>query len=78
MSTNPVTDSVGVPVDISGSGDHVLAEGIVGKVIRVFRIVLTFSRSEELADEFCDIVFKSGSTPLPGPIQLMRGGAMTL
>lgn len=75
MALNPVTDSVGVAVEVSGAGDHVLVAGHPGKVIKVFRIVLTLTTPD---DNPIDLQFKSGTTDLNGPIQLYSGGAITL
>lgn len=74
--SNPVIDSIGVAVDVSGAGDHVLMAGTPSKFIRVFRLVLTLTRPDENA--YGDVQFKSGSTPLLGPLQLKGGATITL
>lgn len=76
MSLNPVSDSIAVAVDVSGTGDKVIRAGEVGKVMRVFRIVLTLTRPNP--DTYADVVFKSGSTQLGGPYQLKDGAIFCL
>lgn len=75
MALNPVTDSIGVPVDVSGPGDHVIYECPPNAWLRVFRVLLTVTRP---TDAYGDVVFKSGTTPLNGPLQLRDGGVITL
>lgn len=64
-------DVQSIIIDVDGdAGDHVLIEGEPGKIIRVWQGALTF-------DSEVDVVFKSGSTPLTGPMKFYPGGAFT-
>jgi hypothetical protein len=74
--SNPITDSIPVAVDVSGPGDHVIRAGEPGKWMRIFRIVLTLTRPDP--EVYGDVVFKSGSTVLGGPLQLKDGAVITL
>lgn len=76
MSLNPITDSIGVPVDVSGTGDLLIYAGQPGKIMRIFRVVLTLTRPDK--DAYGDVVFKSGITPIPGTLQLKDGAIITL
>lgn len=73
--SNPITDSIAVAVDVSGTGDKVIVAGQPGKWARVFRMVLTLTRP---TDVYQDVVFKSGSTQLGGPYQFTNGAVITL
>lgn len=75
MALNPVTDSIAQAVDVSGTGDKVIRAGTAGKVMRVFRIVLTLTRPDQ---NYYDLQFKSGSTSFGGPLQLKDGACITL
>ena len=75
MNMNPALDSEPLAVDVSGTGDHVIMAGQPGKIIRVFRMVLTLTRP---TDDYADVVFKSGTTELGGPLQLKDGAVITL
>lgn len=66
---------LGVEVDISGEGDHVVAAGSPGESIKVWRIVLTCQKEGE---EPVAVRLKSGSKPLPGPLSLLNGGSIAL
>lgn len=64
-------DVQSIIVDVDGGpGDHVLIEGQTGMVIRVWQGAMTF-------DSEVEVVFKSGSTPLTGPMKFYPGGAFT-
>lgn len=76
MSMNPVTDSVAVSVDVSGTGDKVIITGTPGKIIRIFRVLLTLTRPDP--NSYGDVSFKSGETQLGGPYQLKDGAVITL
>lgn len=75
MSLNPFTQSVAVAVDVSGTGDLVVIPAQAGKWFRVWRIVLTLTRP---TDTYGDVQFKSGTTPIGGPLQLTNGATMVL
>lgn len=50
-----------LPVNFSASGDNVLVAGVIGKVIKVWRMFV-------VADDVTTLIFKDGSSPLSGPL----------
>lgn len=62
----------GVDVDVNGSGDFTLVPAVSGKVIKVFRALLTVSDGAPI------ITFKSGTTKVPGTFRMKDGGAISL
>lgn len=63
---------IGVNVDVEGSGDIVLVSGQPGKIIKIFRILLTVKGGSPT------VTFKSGTSPLAGTFHMHDGGNISL
>lgn len=69
-----ILDATVFNVDITGTGDHLIIPAVVGKSVRVWRIILT---GDVPADGKIKLRFKADSTFLNGTFFLYRGsGAM--
>lgn len=64
-------DITRVTIDKVGSGDHVLVAGVPGEkiYIRIAALVLK---------DDCVVTFKTGASPLTGPMHMGAGGSFTL
>lgn len=61
-------------VDVTGAGDHIIVPAVPGKIVRVWRIILTGDVS---GDGKVKLRFKAGGAFLNGTFFLYRGsGAM--
>lgn len=68
-SPGPTLSSL--PVNVSASGANVLIPAVAGKVISVYRLIITFAVATT-------VTFDDGSTPLTGALVLYAGGSITL
>ena len=58
-------------INFSGSGTNQIIAGVVGKIIRVYRLFL-------VSGGLTNLTFEDNTTPLSGAIPLLMGGGITL